>query len=269
MANTNSLNTHPRIVAELGPGDSLGVGLAALISGADQYFAFDVERYSNLDRNLDIFDELVSLFRAREDIPGEGEFPEVKPFLENYEFPTHIFPNGVLDKVLEGARIEKIRNSILKWNEEGSMIQYIVDRRDSRVPGRESIDMIYSQAVLEHVENLEGTYKSMYLYLKSDGFMSHQIDFRSHGTADEWNGHWTYSDLAWRLIRGRRPYLINRVPCSMHLGMLETSGFRVVTARRVRSKSGIRGRDLARKFRDISAEDLGTSGVLIQAVKWR
>jgi len=39
MAKRNGLNPYPRIVAELGPGDSLGIGLAALISGCDKYFA--------------------------------------------------------------------------------------------------------------------------------------------------------------------------------------------------------------------------------------
>src|ERR1700704_1131908 len=44
-------------IAELGPGDSLGVGLAALIAGGERYYAFDVSPFSNQARNLNIFDE--------------------------------------------------------------------------------------------------------------------------------------------------------------------------------------------------------------------
>ena len=40
MAHTNGLPTSPKIVAELGPGDSIGMGLAALIAGTEKYFAF-------------------------------------------------------------------------------------------------------------------------------------------------------------------------------------------------------------------------------------
>lgn len=46
MAYKNGLPVHPDTVAGLGPGDSLGFGLAALISGADKYFAFDVVEQS-------------------------------------------------------------------------------------------------------------------------------------------------------------------------------------------------------------------------------
>src|SRR5215831_2336575 len=78
MAFNNGLNFNPSVVAELGPGDSLGIGIAALISGAAKYFAFDVVEHANLERNLRIFDDLVTLFESRADIPGRDEFPEVK-----------------------------------------------------------------------------------------------------------------------------------------------------------------------------------------------
>ena len=52
----------PKRILELGPGDSLGVGLAALLSGSDQYTALDVHKYSDIKSNLKIFDELIDLF---------------------------------------------------------------------------------------------------------------------------------------------------------------------------------------------------------------
>ncbi len=55
----------PHTVAELGPGDSIGIGLAALLSGAERYYALDVVPYPDLKSNLAIFDELVRLFRER------------------------------------------------------------------------------------------------------------------------------------------------------------------------------------------------------------
>lgn len=42
------------------------------------------------------------------------------------------------------------------------------------------------------------------------GHMSHQIDLTAHGTARQWNGFRTLPEPVWRIIRGRRDYLIDR-----------------------------------------------------------
>src|SRR5205823_13172626 len=73
MAYENGLSVQPKIVAEIGPGDSLGIGLSALISGTEKYYAFDIFKYANYERNVRIFDELVELFEKKEDIPNEIE----------------------------------------------------------------------------------------------------------------------------------------------------------------------------------------------------
>jgi hypothetical protein len=52
-------------MVELGPGDSLGTGLAALLSGVQRYIALDALQYGSSERNLAIFEELVALFRAQ------------------------------------------------------------------------------------------------------------------------------------------------------------------------------------------------------------
>ena len=129
------------------------------------------------------------------------------------------------------------------------------------------MDMIYSQAVLEHVDDLTGAYRAMRRWLKPAGYMSHQIDFKSHGTADEWNGHWAYSDLMWAVIRGRRPYLLNREPHSSHIAILEREGFTIRCDKTVKTCSNLARDALAQRFRSISDDDLTTSGAFIQAVR--
>ena len=69
---------------------------------------------------------------------------------------------------------------------------------------------MFSQSVLEHIDDLEGAYATLHKWLKPGGYMSHLIDFYSHGLTKEWNGHWALSDLTWGALKGRRPYLINR-----------------------------------------------------------
>lgn len=267
MAHRNGLNPYPKIVAELGPGDSIGIGLAALISGCDKYFAFDVVEHANAKRNATIFDELVTLFRNKAPIPGNDEFPQVKPSLKEYNFPADILNETRLQHALEKSRIERIIDSVGDFQRKDSLIHYEVPWYSANILKKESVDMIYSQAVLEHVDDLRGTYRAMHSWLKSTGYISHQIDFRCHETADKWNGHWVYSDFMWKLIRGKRSYLLNRAPHSTHIAFLIEEGFKVVCDKTIKSDSNYTTNDLAPRFRCISGDDLITSGAFIQAVK--
>jgi hypothetical protein len=266
MAKKSGLNTFPKIVAELGPGDSLGIGLAALISGSQKYFAFDVVEYADVKINLRIFDELVELFKNREAIPGDDDFPKVKPRLSEYSFPADIMDAERLGYALEVSRLERIRESILNPGKEGSVIKYMVPWYDAKVIESGTVDMIYSQAVLEHVEELRNSYKIMHVWLNSNGFMSHTIDFKCHGSAGLWNGHWAYSDFAWKLIKGNKPFWINRQPHSVHTSVLKER-FRVISDIQYKLPSCISRERLASKFAVLSDDDLTTSEAFIQAVK--
>jgi SAM-dependent methyltransferase len=266
-ARESGFPTNPQVVAELGPGDSIGIGLASLMSGAERYYAFDVIEYSTVRRNLAIFDELVELFERREDIPGEDEFPEVKPYLDSYAFPGEMLTDDRLDAALDDERLQRMKRSILDMSGDDSMVRYQVPWNDSVIVEPDSVDMIFSQAVLEHVGDPDETYGKMHAWLKPGGFISHSIDFRSHGTADEWNGHWTCSDLVWKLIAGRRPYLINRLHHGAHIGLMEKNGFTVVCDVPIRMPSTISRRDLAPRFTEMGDDDLVTGSAFIQAAK--
>lgn len=255
----NGLCTRPPSrVAELGPGDSIGIGLAALLCGADRYYGLDALPLANLRRNLGIFDELVELFRACTAIPGDEEFPGVKPRLQSYDFPAALF------ECPDGPRIERIRRSIEDPLHPDSAIRYVAPWWDPKVIERGVVDMIFSQAVLEHVDALETAYSAMRAWLVPGGWLSHQIDFRSHGTAEDWNGHWTYGDWTWRLLRGRRAFLINRQPHSEHIRLLHEAGFAVVCDETTNG-AAIDRRKLASRFAGLSETDLTTCGAFIQA----
>ena len=120
---------------------------------------------------------------------------------------------------------------------------------------------------MEHVTELNHSYESMYKWLKPNGFMSHTIDFKSHGTSGRWNGHWTYSDFEWKFITGRKKFLINRAPHSTHMHLLNKNGFKIIRDIKTTLNSGIQRKKLTVKFKDISNGDLSTSVCFIQAVK--
>ncbi len=270
MVHGAGLDTRPKVVAELGPGDSIGTGLAALLSGAEKYYALDVVKYANTQANLDIFDELVSLFVERRPIPDRDEFPAITPHLPSCEFPRDILTDARLAEALAPSRVQEIRNAIINLNNAGEgdvEIRYFVPWCDDRVIEAGSVDMIFSQAVLEHVDDLAGTYGALYRWLKGGGFMSHQIDFASHGLSRDWNGHWAYSDLVWKLIRGRRTWLINRQPYSTHRDLIEKNGFEIVHEAKGADVSGVARDRLARRFGDISDDDFKTRTAYVLAGK--
>ena len=211
----------------------------------------------------------MNLFRTKASIPDEREFINLKPQLESYRFPSQILTDERLASNLSKDRINQIRNSIENCNSEISMIRYAAPWYNVNFIKKESVDMIYSQAVLQSVDDLRGTYQAMCLWLKPKGCISHQIDFKSCGLANYWNGHWTYSDFTWRLMRGRRAYLLNREPHSTHIRLVREAGFEIVYDKKIEMLSKIHPQQLATRFKNMSAEDMVISGAFIQAVKNR
>tara|TARA_R110002072_G_scaffold1598_8_gene13691 strand:- start:15940 stop:16710 length:771 start_codon:yes stop_codon:yes gene_type:complete len=253
----------PRVVAELGPGDSIGVGLAALLSGAEKYFALDVVKHADLNSNLEVFERLVVLFQSSGPIP---EIDNVKPGLDDVSFPRDLLNDfGRLD--LSDQRLDRIRDSIRNPDSVDSLIKYQVPWANTETVELGSVDLIFSQAVLEHVDDLEVTYKAMFKWLSGGGFMSHQIDFKCHNTFPQWNGHWTADELLWSMIRGRQPYLLNRESASTHRDFIQATGFDVILEEVTNSETLIGVKDLAPRFNNMSVEDIETSGLFVVCKK--
>jgi hypothetical protein len=261
------LNCNPRTVAELGPGDSLGVGLAALLSGAERYYALDVVEHASAAHNIAVLDALVDLFRARAPIPDDAAFPHVMPRLPNYRFPHHILTPQRLERALAPERVERIRASLRDCASADSLITYRVPWYGADVIQSESVDMLFSQAVLEHVDALRETYSAMCAWLAPNGYFSHTVDFKSHGFADEWNGHWRYSDLFWKFVRGKSIWAINREPWSTHVGYLKNAGLRLVREQFSYRPSKLHRAQAARRYRSVPASDFTISDATYQAVK--
>jgi SAM-dependent methyltransferase len=261
------LERPPKVVAELGPGDSLGIGLAALLSGVERYYGLDLVRFASDSRNLAIFEELVALFRARDDIPGETEFPDVGLNMDSYRFPSELITGEILQGSLDETRLQEIRAALQGGKTNNPHIAYIVPWNDPGALPASSVDMVFAQAVLEHVDDLAATYQAVYRWLKPGGLFSQEIDFTDHGIAGVWNGHWSYSDWTWRLMRGNRSFFINREPLTTHLNLLVDHGFKIAFESRKKDSRGIKRQALAREFREISDEDLATYSCFIQAIK--
>ena len=266
----NGIIKFPEIIAELGPGDSIGTGLAGLIAGGKKYYALDVIERTDIERNMSVFDELCELFHKKTNLPDDLEFPDMNPKLIDDVFPEEIIIKQEVNFFKE--KIEIIRKEI-KTEKGREIIKYFCPWYDPNVIRNGIVDLVFSQAVLEHVDDLPRVYKAMYEWVKKDGMISHSIDFQSHGLSKEWNGHWSFSDFTWKIIRGNRPYLINREPLSSHIKAMKDAGFKILDVVRIIDYSekkytgSINRNKLANRFKELSDEDFETTSAYICAKK--
>lgn len=270
MLHHHGLKETPNTVAELGPGESVGVGLAALLSGAEHYVGLDVAHYTVAERNVRILDELVELFRSRAPRPQRFKgWPDFDEYLDAALFPSHILTPSVLERTLAKDRVARIRDALLGRGEPSAQptIRYVVPWSDPSVLEPGSVDLVLSHSVLEHVVDLEGTYRALSAWLKPGGWTSHQVDLKSHGMTREWNGYRAYSEPMWKLMLGRRPYLINRHPCSVHLQWMEQAGLETVIALKHHRHDGIPRERAAPRWRTLSDDDFTCSGLYVIARK--
>lgn len=245
-------------VCELGPGDSIGVGLAALLGGARRYIALDAVPYSTKADLRHMAAELARLYESRQPIPDHDEFPGVRPRLTSYDFPRL----GCADSLQERRRaVEEAAGAGLATANE--LIAYRAPWQTAAdVPAR-SLDLVFSQAVLQYVDPLEDLYRSMFTWLKAGGYASHATGLGANDLAPVWNGHWAYSDRQWRLVRGRREYLLNREPLSTHLRLAAAAGFDVLHVEPQFDRSGLAREAMARRFQALSPDDLSACGMTL------
>jgi hypothetical protein len=268
FAQANGMERMPKVFAELGPGDSLGTCICALLSGVEKCYALDVKSYHGNANNLAIFDKLLNMFENRIKRPTKG-WPDFDLHLDEELFPKHILTDERLNESLNPKRVNHIRQSVLNLgsNQENPMIEYITPWYATEKINTESVDMLLSHSVMEHVDNIEFVYNTTFKWLKDGGWYSHQVDFTCHGLSDHWNGYRTYSEIVWKLIMGKRLFLINRVPVSQHLSQLRALGSEPRCCMKNMRQDGVQRDSFAQKWRSLSDDDAYCAGLFVQGQK--
>jgi len=125
-----------------------------------------------------------------------------------------------------------------------------------------SFDIIYSQAVLEHIKRNEfsETIRQCRRLLKPGGIMSHVIDFKDHlgGGLNNLRIPSSLWERAWFASKGN--FYTNRLRYSEVIRIFEDYGFvvKVVEVNRFETIQ-IQKKHLAREFSDLSEDDLSIS----------
>lgn len=221
---------HDKTLLEYGPGDLPGVAALMCARGASKVYC--VDRFPLLqlsDKNAHAIRDLI-----------DAE------------------PAGRRERLLATLRDGDARHGF-----DPRHIEYLV-RPSGRSQLRDAVDLVYSRAVLEHVDDLEATFDDMVAAMRPGAVAIHLVDLRSHGLHRnnpldflEWPpALWRLMYSAkgvpnrWRVDRYRA--IVERLPVDM-LALEATQLADPADVAQVRSR-------VAAPFRDVSDEDLRWMG---------
>ncbi|MEO7305911.1 MAG: hypothetical protein ABIR78_00155 [Ferruginibacter sp.] len=255
----------PAVIAELGPGDSLGTGLAALLCGCKKYMALDLFAYGNAAHNVKIFDELVELFSKRAAVPDAVEYPGLIPYLDNYQFPAHIITEELLAASMAPERLAAIRKELASPAASNTFINYFVPWQADDIKN-ETVDLVFSQSVLQYTD-LDMIYPVMNTWLKPGGLMAHAIDFSSLGSSKLWNGHRAYSSFEWKLFRIGKKMPLNRSYPALHKTYLKKNNFNLLNFIPYKKEGGLFTNQFTKEFRHLPNDDAATHAAYMLSAK--
>jgi len=220
-------------VLEIGPGDSLGTGLLVLAHGA--------QRYQAIDRFAVSFDPAGErqIFAAL-----QSSLPE--PARQRLADVIALSPDGFFTRSERFA----YTNSLPL---ESAPAHF----------GEQSFDVIYSNAVLEHVRDLEASLRAIRRLLAPGGVMLYAVDLRSHQNYERHAlefleyPRWFYS------LMTSHTGAPNRARFSRYDGLLRAQGFLDLdyTIEKRYDSGWVEKRrpHLAREFRSLDPEDLSVA----------
>ena len=215
---------------ELGPGDGI---LSSLLAPSLNNGSVDlVDSGDFVNKNLDKYKDQINSFK--------NFFPDINVSHMNFDRGMDSLLSSVNSKFYSNGltSLKTIKNT--------------------------SYDLIFSQAVLEHIRHSEfiETMEECYRLLKVGGIMSHVIDFKDHlggglnnmrFPSNLWEAEWFASHSG---------FYTNRIKITEIFSICQKIGFTVeINSIRKFERVPIERRKLAKEFKSLSDYDLATSGV--------
>lgn len=181
-----------KAILELGPGGSLGFGLLALEAGAKKYLAIDDGTHTFIEKSRVL--QYRKLLKNPRDI--DHYFIHTK---EGFTYNTEVLKYESIDQ-------------------------------ESRYPmPDDSVDIIYSCAVLEHIHDLDLCFSEMTRVLKEGGIMYHEVDLRDHIFSQESLWFLTISDFWFRTLFSHTGGFVNRKRLSGYQNTAKKYGLSIVS----------------------------------------
>ncbi len=190
-------------ILELGPGGSIGFGLLCIKNGAKKYYAIDNGTHAFISKK---------------------QMKSYRKLLDN---------DTELIKQLFVQREEKYC-----YND--SKIKFIeIDQKSKYSLPDNSVDFIYSCAVLEHVHDLDLCFLEMTRVLKTGGTMNHQVDLRDHIFFQ--NSLWflKIKEYWFKKFFEKTGEYVNRKRVSYYLELIKKNGLKLIDLKKVIVFNGI------------------------------
>lgn len=240
MAGWETNDIRDKAVLEIGPGELLGVILLFALCGARRAVVVDkYEEYRDSDRSRTILRELKKIVSEN-----------VKRSWANYvDNDSRIRIGAGALEYAHGAEFENISSDILA----------------------PPFDLICSNAVLEHVADMDGCFRRHTDLLRSHGLAVHQVDLRSHDASESHPLEFLeYPDWLWKALSNKMGGP-NRIRTLEYRSLAKSHGFEMVqliaTSELPVEEVERRHANLARRFRDMTHDELRARSILFSMRK--
>ena len=219
------------VCLELGPGDSLNTALIAKEFGAIKTYLIDNGDYAT--KKMEIYHE-------------------TRDFLLELGYAIEVDLSNIYN-MLESTRATYLIGGL---------------RSLKQMPDN-SVDFLFSQAVLEHIRKKEllQTLSELYRLLKPSGVGTHVVDLKDH-LAENLHSL-RFSEAIWESkLFSSSGFYTNRFRFSEVISMLESIGYEYeVISKRTWDKLPLDRKKLTKQFQDYSDEDLCIYGFTIKTIK--
>lgn len=193
-----SLDIENKAILEIGPGNSLTIGLIFLACGAKKIYFID--RFKHL-----IWDEYDIAFHKK-----------VLRKIEEKKFPF---------SALATKSVAFARNGSINFDPD--RIEYSFGDVASLPLDNCSIDCVFSNAVLEHVHSIKEAINEISRVTRPGGIGIHGIDLRDHFFQATPLRLLQYPDWLWNLMTWNRSGYTNRLRISDYLDLFRKTDFRI------------------------------------------
>lgn len=110
-----------------------------------------------------------------------------------------------------------------------SQIRYLVPCSAENVSlPAESLDLVYSQAALEHVRVPKKVVSEQWRLLRPGAYVSHQIDTRNHLDFEHPTDHLDIPEVVWRMMTSNRSVYTNRYSIEEWIALFADQGFEIL-----------------------------------------
>jgi len=214
-------------VLEYGPGDLPGVAVLMVAYGADQVVCVD-------------------------------RFPLYRPSAHGTEI-LHRLLNTLPEQQRERAASCFRRPGDPQSGFADERIYYMTGR-DGLSRLKQEVDFVVSRAVLEHVNNLEATFRDMTTALRPGGIAVHEVDLKSHGLHERHRLDFlSWSSFAWSLMYSHKGvpnrWRVNSYRMAVDASGMKLEQLRVIEEATLEEVRAIRPQ-LAASFQDLPDDDL-------------